>query len=84
MISKYRSLLAFLLLFATPSAWPASIDAALSMPGRLPADLERDKRSRPEVIVPLLNLSSGDRVVDLFGSGGYYSDIIASVVGEQG
>ncbi len=54
------------------------------MPGRLPADLERDMRSQPESIIPLLNLTPGDRVVDLFGSGGYYSELLASVVGESG
>jgi predicted methyltransferase len=73
-----------LLLLATQPVWPDTIEAALSMPGRLPADLERDKRSRPEAILPLLNLDPGDRVVDIFGSGGYYSELIAAVVGEHG
>jgi len=56
----------------------------MARPGRIQSDLERDKRSKPELIIPFLNLNPGDRVVDLFGSGGYYSELLASVVGEQG
>ena len=67
----------------------ASIDestvlAAMSKSGRLADDIERDTRSKPEVVIPLLNLKPGDRVVDIFGSGGYYSELLASVVGESG
>lgn len=52
--------------------------------GRLPADLERDKRSKPQFIIPHLAIESGDRVLDIFGSGGYYSDLLARVLGEGG
>lgn len=57
---------------------------AISKPGRLKQDLERDQRSKPESILPLLNLQQGDRVVDIFGSGGYYSELLASIVGPTG
>ena len=57
---------------------------ALARPGRLPADLERDARSRPDAVLPLLQLQPGDRVADIWAGGGYYSELIASVVGEQG
>lgn len=60
------------------------VDEALARPGRLAADLERDKRDRPDEVIPLLALSPGDRVADIFGGGGYYSEIIATVVGPQG
>lgn len=66
------------------SAIDAAIEAAINKPDRLVVDIERDKRSRPEEIIPLLNLAQGDRVVDIFGSGGYYSELLASVVGEDG
>ena len=82
----------FYLLFFTvayPSAHSAVVDeatvlAAMKNPGRLPDDIERDRRSKPASIIPLLNLESGDYVVDIFGSGGYYSELLASVVGEDG
>ena len=51
---------------------------------RLPADIERDSRSKPQKVIPLLDLATGDRVIDIFGSGGYYSDLLARVVGEEG
>lgn len=67
----------------------ASIDepavlTAMSKPDRLADDIERDSRSKPQAVIPLLNLETGDRVVDIFGSGGYYSELLASVVGESG
>lgn len=52
--------------------------------GRLAADLQRDLRSKPQFVIPLLNIHSGSRVVDIFGSGGYYSELLAGVVGEAG
>ena len=61
-----------------------SVTEALANPGRLASDLERDKRSQPEVIVELLNIKVGDRVVDIFAGGGYYSEIIGRVVGPGG
>lgn len=62
----------------------AAVLAAMNKAGRLPADVERDARSKPEAVLPLLHLKAGDRVVDIFGSGGYYSELLASVVGETG
>ena len=58
--------------------------AAMAKPGRLAADIERDQNSKPQFVIPLLMLEPGDRVVDIFGSGGYYSELLASVLGEQG
>ena len=51
---------------------------------RLAADLERDPRSRPDKVIPWLNLKTGNTVIDIFGSGGYYSDLLARLVGDQG
>ncbi len=64
--------------------WSDPVKEAVSKPGRIQTDLKRDKRSRPQDIIPFLNLKPGDRVVDIFGSGGYYSELLASMVGEQG
>ena len=57
---------------------------AMQQANRLPADLERDTRSLPQKVIPWLDLAVGDRVIDIFGSGGYYSDLLARVVGEEG
>ena len=60
------------------------VEDAIAKPGRLDADLERDARSRPDVVLPLLQLVPGDRVADIWAGSGYYSELIASIVGESG
>jgi len=82
-----RSILRFgvlsLLVFAAGvSADPVS--DAISKPGRMAEDLERDVRSRPDVTLPLLQLQPGDRVADIWAGGGYYSELLASIVGPEG
>ena len=76
------SLVAGCFLAAGLAADPVS--DAIGKPGRLSSDLERDKRSHPEVILPLLQLQPGDRVADIWAGGGYYSELIASIVGKEG
>ena len=80
--------IAVCLLGALVSA-PASADAdgiagAIANENRTEADRKRDERSKPEVILGLLDLSKGQAVIDVFAGGGYYSELLAGVVGEQG
>jgi predicted methyltransferase len=65
-------------------AQAATVEEAMSKPGRLQKDIERDTRSHPEVVIPLLQLEEGDRVADIWAGGGYYSELLADVVGDQG
>ena len=51
---------------------------------RLKEDVARDQRSKPETVIPLLNLQEGDRVVDIFAGGGYYTELLATVLGKNG
>ena len=60
------------------------IEAAIAAPDRSEADKQRDARSRPDVTLAMLDIGPGDVVFDVFGGGGYYSDLIARVVGEDG
>jgi predicted methyltransferase len=60
------------------------IAAAIANPNRTAADRERDGRDKPEVTLALLDLQPGDVAVDLLGGGGYYSELMAGIVGEQG
>jgi len=65
-----------------PSAGQAAaIDAAIANPNRTDADRERDARDQPAVTLALLDLERGDAALDLFGGGGYYSELLAGVVG---
>ena len=77
-------LLTVIAMLSTPLAWSATVADAIARPGRLPQDLARDERSRPAAVISLLNLAAGDRVVDVFAGGGYYSELLASVVGDGG
>ncbi len=82
MIKATLWLLCFHLYAPGVSADPVS--DAIDKPGRLASDLVRDARSHPEAILPLLQLQPGDRVADIWAGGGYYSELIASIVGQSG
>ena len=62
----------------------ATLDDALANKGRLADDLERDKRSHPEIVIPMLGLKPGDTVADIFAGGGYYSELLSAIVGPRG
>lgn len=61
-----------------------AVRSAMSKEGRLADDITRDGRSIPDAVIPLLHIEQGSKVVDIFGSGGYYSELLAGVVGEDG
>ena len=83
-ISTLAAASCLLLSLAHSSAALESISDILAKPGRLPADVARDARSRPDVTLPMLNLQAGDRVADIFAGGGYYSELLGAVVGDSG
>ena len=87
LIRRFLAVLGFLTISQSLSA--AAIDgaavlAAMNKQDRLPDDITRDARSQPQDVIPLLALETGDRVVDIFAGGGYYTELLASVVGRQG
>jgi predicted methyltransferase len=69
--------------------WPAAahadaIDDALQNPQRREEDLDRDPRSKPKEVLSFFGVKPGMTVVDLFAGSGYYTEIIARVVGPRG
>lgn len=58
--------------------------ASLASEARPAEDRGRDARSRPDLVVPLLELEPGARVVDILAGLGYYSEILSRVVGSDG
>lgn len=60
------------------------VAAALANPARSAADRERDARDHPQEILTLAAFEPGMTVADVFGGGGYYSEIIAGIVGPAG
>lgn len=69
---------------ATPGADTAAIQAALNNPNRLASDAEEDAwRKAPEVL-SFLEVRPGMHVIDYLSGGGYYSELLADIVGPQG
>ncbi len=58
--------------------------AALAVETRLDVDAERDPLRRPDAVLEFFGVEPGDRVLDMFSGGGYYSEMISHVVGPEG
>ena len=41
---------------------------------------ECEECGKPEVVIPMLGLNKGDRVADVFGGAGYYSELLTSAM----
>ncbi|MBM87502.1 MAG: hypothetical protein CMQ41_03930 [Gammaproteobacteria bacterium] len=88
-LSKYKNIFLVCSLLINSSSFAeiiseAAVIAAMEKQDRLSADLERDQRSKPQAVIPLLSLETGDRVLDIFAGGGYYTELLATVVGAEG
>ena len=63
---------------------PDYIAKAVAAPERSAKDRERDARDKPAELLAFAGLKPGMKVVDLFGGGGYWSEILARAVGPGG
>lgn len=63
---------------------PAHIAAAVAAPERSAADRERDVRDRPAELMAFAGVLPGMKVADVFGGGGYWSELLYHAVGPQG
>ncbi len=61
-----------------------SVAKAVAAEDRLDSDHTRDRTSKPAVVLDFFGLMPGMVVIDLFGGGGYYTELAAMVVGEAG
>jgi len=77
-----------LLLVAGSSAadgWSAAeLSAALDNPGRAQADKDRDEARRPADVIAFSGIEPGMTVLDVMASAGYYTEVLAAAVGEDG
>ena len=79
--------LAGLLLSGLQPAFASSekdIAKALANPARSAADRERDARDKPQQVLELAGFKKGMVIADVFGGGGYYSEILSRLVGTKG
>ena len=72
------------IMFGITQAHADSIDQALADPGRSSADRDRDITSLPAETLRFFGVPSSGVVLDLFAGGGYYSEILTRVMGNQG
>ncbi|MDX1460004.1 MAG: hypothetical protein R3348_03015 [Xanthomonadales bacterium] len=61
-----------------------AIESAVSNPRRPALDVERDPARKPAEVLEFLGIRPGMTVLDVFAGGGYYTEILDAVVGENG
>lgn len=66
------------------AADPSPIEASIANPERTAADRERDARDKPAEVLAFAGVKPGMTVVDMFAAGGYYTELLAGVVGPTG
>jgi predicted methyltransferase len=59
-------------------------EKAMATSTRPVADKDVDFRRHPEKVLAFFQIQPGQRVLDLFSGGGYYTELASIVVGEQG
>lgn len=62
----------------------AAVTAAIASPDRPAADREQDARRHPQQVLEFAGVAPGMYVVDVFSAGGYYTELLARVVGAKG
>ena len=79
-------LIAALLTLAAPTFTIAAtpIEAAIADPARTDKDRERDVREKPAEVLAFAGVKPGMTVMDMFAGGGYYTELLADVVGPTG
>lgn len=60
------------------------IDQAVAAADRSAEDRARDQTDRPAEVLAFFGVRPGMRVVDLMAAGGYYSELLARIVGPEG
>ena len=60
------------------------IAAAINEPGRLERNSSRDDARKPAEVIRFMGVQPGMTVLDVLATGGYYTEILAGVVGDSG
>ena len=58
--------------------------AAVDNPSRPDSDRQRDGGRRPAEVLEFFGIAPGASVLEMFAGGGYYTELLASVVGDSG
>ena len=60
------------------------IATAIADPRRLPGDSDQDEWRRPQAVLEFAGVLPTMKVIDYIAGGGYYSELLARIVGERG
>lgn len=73
-------------LFLANPLWAAdvAIEAAIANPARSAQDRERDVRDKAAELLAFAGVKPGMAIADIFGGGGYYSELFSYIVGPTG
>ena len=63
---------------------PTIIQDAIEHPARSDADRELDDGRKPAEVIAFFKIEPSMKVIDIFGGGGYYTELISYIVGETG
>jgi predicted methyltransferase len=63
---------------------PTNIANAVAATERSDRDRERDARDRPSELMAFANIAPGMKIADVFGGGGYWTELMARAVGPKG
>ncbi len=69
---------------ATQTSEISDYQAALAHPRRRSADHDRDSGRKPAEVLAFFGIGPGMTILDMFSGGGYYSELLAYVVGSEG
>ncbi len=85
-MTRYALVLASLLVAAPLQAAdiPDNIAKAVAAPERSAKDRERDAHDKPAELLAFAGVKPGMKVADVFGGGGYWSEIFSRAVGPTG
>jgi len=61
-----------------------AIEKSIASPERTADDRERDARDKPAEVLAFAGVKPGMTVADIFSAGGYYTELLAGVVGPTG
>jgi predicted methyltransferase len=59
-------------------------DELANAPGRSDEDKARDAQRKPDQVLTFLGIRSGDTVLDIWASGGWYTEVMSIAVGPEG
>lgn len=82
---SFKVLLTVMLLsLSTSNIYASAISDAVEHPARPSADVKRDANRNPQAVLSFLGVRPGMKILDIYSTEGYYTELLARAVGDQG